>query len=48
RSADKVNVSEICETLGGGGHAKASGCNLSGNLDDIKKQLVGAVEKALS
>ena len=48
RSADKVNVSEICETLGGGGHAKASGCNLFGNLEDIKKQLVEAVEKALA
>ena len=47
RSADKVNVSEICETLGGGGHAKAAGCNISGNLDDIKKQLVEAVRKAI-
>lgn len=47
RSADKVNVSEICETLGGGGHAKAAGCNLSGDIDDIKRQLVSAVEKAL-
>ena len=47
RSADSVNVSEICEALGGGGHAKAAGCNVSGNLDDIRKQLVEAVEKAL-
>lgn len=47
RSADKVNVSRICETLGGGGHEKAAGCNVSGNLDEIKKQLVEAVEKAL-
>ncbi len=47
RSADKVNVSEICETLGGGGHAKAAGCNIAGDLDDIKRQLVEAVRKAL-
>lgn len=47
RSADGVNVSEICEKLGGGGHAKAAGCNISGNLDDIKKQLIEAVGKAL-
>lgn len=47
RSADSVNVSDICATLGGGGHAKAAGCNVSGNLDDIKKQLVEAVRKAL-
>lgn len=47
RSADKVNVSKICETLGGGGHEKAAGCNLSGDLEDIKKQLIAAVCKAL-
>ena len=46
-SADKVTVSAICETLGGGGHAKAAGCNLAGNLDDIKKQLIEAARKAL-
>lgn len=47
RSADKVNVSKICETLGGGGHEKAAGCNLVGNLDDIKKQLIETVRSAL-
>lgn len=47
RSADKVNVARICETLGGGGHEKAAGCNLSGNLDDIRNQLIEAVRKAL-
>lgn len=47
RSADKVNVSKICETIGGGGHDKAAGCNLAGNLDDIKKQLIDAVSNAL-
>lgn len=47
RSADKVNVSKICETLGGGGHEKASGCNLSGDLGGIKKQLIEAVKNAL-
>lgn len=47
RSADKVNVSKICETIGGGGHDKAAGCNLAGDLDDIKKQLIDAVSNAL-
>lgn len=47
RSADKVNVSKICETIGGGGHDKAAGCNLAGNLDDIKKQLIDVVSNAL-
>lgn len=48
RSANDVNVSEICQKIGGGGHAKAAGCTVSGNIADIKKQLVEIVEKALN
>lgn len=47
RSANDVNVSEICRTLGGGGHAKASGCLLKGSIDEVKKCLINAVEGAL-
>lgn len=47
RSANDVNVSEICQTLGGGGHAKASGCLLKGELTDVKKRLTEAVGKVL-
>ena len=47
RSANDVNVSEICQRLGGGGHAKAAGCQMTGSLDDVKKQLVEAVKGAL-
>lgn len=47
RSANDVNVSDICQTLGGGGHAKAAGCLLKGELSDVKKRLVEAVGKAL-
>lgn len=47
RSADSVNVSDICQALGGGGHAKAAGCTVEGNLDDIKNQLIEAVRKAI-
>lgn len=48
RSADEVNVSEICQTIGGGGHAKAAGCTIEGSLEDAKKFLIDAVERALS
>lgn len=47
RSANDVNVSEICQTLGGGGHAKAAGCSMTGDIENIKKQLVEAVERAI-
>ncbi len=47
RSANDVNVSEICQQLGGGGHAKAAGCLLKGTIDEVKKQLIETVGKAL-
>ena len=47
RSADIVNVSDICRIFGGGGHAKAAGCIIEGTLDEAKKQFVEAVRKAL-
>lgn len=47
RSAYSVNVAEICAKFGGGGHEKAAGCTLKGNLDEVKTRLVGAVGEAL-
>ncbi len=47
RSANDVNVSEICSLMGGGGHVKAAGCLLHGSLEDVKKQIVEAVAKGL-
>ena len=48
RSAYDVNVSAICQTVGGGGHAKAAGCTVEGDLESAKKFLIGAVERALN
>lgn len=47
RSAGDINVSEICQTLGGGGHAKAAGCLLKGSVEDVKAQLIEAVGRVL-
>lgn len=48
RSANDVNVSDICASMGGGGHIKAAGCLLHGTLDEVKKRIVEAVSKGLS
>ncbi len=48
RSADKVNVSEICASLGGGGHIKAAGCSVSGTEEEAKAVILGAVAKGLA
>ncbi len=47
RSADEVNVSDICQTLGGGGHAKAAGCTLNGDVETVKAAVIEAVKKGL-
>lgn len=47
RSAYDVNVSAICQELGGGGHAKAAGCTVEGDIEAAKKQLTAIVERAL-
>ncbi len=47
RSADDVNVSDICQTLGGGGHAKAAGCTLNGDVESVKTAVINAVKEGL-
>ncbi len=48
RSQGQVNVAEICEGFGGGGHKNAAGCSLEGPLAEVKKQIYQAVEAALA
>jgi len=47
RSADIVNVSSICQKLGGGGHVNAAGCMVTGTLEQAKEKLLEAVKSAL-
>ena len=47
RSAGKANVSAICGRLGGGGHVKAAGCLLKGELEDVKARIIAEVAAEL-
>jgi len=47
RSRGGVNVQEIAESLGGGGHASAAGCTLTGTLEETRERLLAVVEKRL-
>jgi phosphoesterase RecJ-like protein len=42
RSKGKVDVASIAAIFGGGGHKKAAGCVIEGNIDEVKKKLVEA------
>ncbi len=47
RSREKIDVSAICATFGGGGHLNASGCIISGFLEDVIGKIVRAVSLEL-
>ena len=47
RTYPPLNASEICKTLGGGGHVNAAGCSLTGTLEEVKKQILDVVKKNL-
>lgn len=48
RSADSINVSEICAKFGGGGHVKAAGCRLQGTSEEVRQILLNAIAEALN
>ncbi|MCM3078939.1 MULTISPECIES: bifunctional oligoribonuclease/PAP phosphatase NrnA [Brevibacillus] len=39
RARDRVDVSAIAKHFGGGGHAKAAGCTMRGNLADVQSKV---------
>ena len=47
RSVNKVNVSDICYLFGGGGHVRAAGCLIKGNVEQVKNKIIKETKKAL-
>lgn len=45
RSKENVNVSNVCLLLGGGGHPRAAGCFVPGNLKEVKEKVINAIKK---
>jgi phosphoesterase RecJ-like protein len=48
RSSGKVNVAEIAAHFGGGGHPKAAGCSIPGNLDNAKEAVLTYLRRSLA
>ena len=46
-TAGAVDACAIARHLGGGGHARAAGCEISGNLDNARYAVLGEVRKEL-
>ncbi len=47
RSNEYVNVSDIALLFGGGGHPRAAGCNIQGNLQSVKDKIMNEVKAYL-
>jgi phosphoesterase RecJ-like protein len=48
RSRGNANVAAIAEQFGGGGHANAAGCTLSGSFEEVRDKIYQAVEATLN
>ena len=47
RTNENANANEIAAGLGGGGHTKAAGCEVMGNMESVKNAILREVETAL-
>lgn len=47
RSRRDVNVAAIAESLGGGGHEKAAGFRMKGNLESVRERLLPILQNAI-
>lgn len=48
RAKGEVDVNKIAATFGGGGHANAAGCTITGPLDAVTSRVLDAVSAALA
>ena len=47
RTGNQTNACSIARRLGGGGHPRAAGCEISGNLDNAKHAILDEVKREL-
>ncbi|MBI5048269.1 MAG: bifunctional oligoribonuclease/PAP phosphatase NrnA [Deltaproteobacteria bacterium] len=47
RSKGRIDVAEISQGFGGGGHMNAAGCNIKGNIKEIKEKILSETEKRI-
>ena len=47
RASGPVDVSKVAQCFGGGGHVKAAGVTIKGNVEDVIEQLVNEIRKQL-
>ena len=44
-NSDQINVSDICMVYGGGGHPRAAGAVIKGDVEQVKEKLLYSIKK---
>jgi phosphoesterase RecJ-like protein len=47
RSKGRIDLSNLAQSLGGGGHRNASGCVLDGTFEEVRRKVIETVEAAI-
>lgn len=47
RSKHYIDVAQICKNFGGGGHIRAAGCTIRGNIKELFDDILKAIEKEI-
>lgn len=45
RTGSRINATEVCRELGGGGHAAAAGCTVNAPLAEVRQRILAAIAK---
>jgi len=45
RTGERINATEVCRELGGGGHAAAAGCTVEAPLAEVKTRILSAIAR---
>lgn len=45
RTAEPYDAAALCRTLGGGGHARAAGCSLPGNIETVRSEIIDIIHR---
>jgi len=48
RSKDKIDVNKVAQFFGGGGHEKAAGCLIEGELEEVKVKVLEELQRQLA
>jgi phosphoesterase RecJ-like protein len=48
RSKGEIDIGAVAKSFGGGGHKNAAGCTVRGPIEDLRREIVAKVERAIA